>query len=137
MPQAHLAHKFLHDGAIVSRVTRRERGDRESAGAECVVGRPGQRGGIRAHGERDDERRKFGEPREQEIFSFFGGRCIALCMTNMNELFHLSAEYISECGWHRRLRRIRSHLKSRRTSPLPFPQSVLTQCPTHSQCPSP
>jgi len=38
-------------------------------------------------------------------FLFFRGHRAALFLANMNEFFHLSAEYISECGLHRRLRR--------------------------------
>src|SRR5260370_293534 len=68
------------------------------------VGCRGQISRVSAARERDDERRNLGEAGEQEIFFFLRGQNVALCITNMNELFHLSAEYISECGLHRRLR---------------------------------
>src|SRR6266849_2334041 len=132
--QPQFAHKLFHGGAIVSGVTRRECGNGEGAGAQCCVGCPGQIGGVRATRERDNERRNFGEPGEQEFFFFFRGRSSVLCVANMNELSHFSPEYISDSRWHRGLRRHRSHLKSRSTSTVPLPASVCSQWPTFSQC---
>ena len=88
--QAQLADKFFYYGEIVSGVTRRESGDRKSATGERFVGSPGQISRIRATRERDNDGRNFSEASEQKIFSFFRGHSVALCFSNMNELFHLS-----------------------------------------------
>src|SRR5260370_17578194 len=92
--QAQLGHELFHDGTIVSRVTRRERGNGQGARAQRFVGGPGQIGGVRATRERDDERRNPPETSHQEIFLFFRKHHGALHVANMNKLFHLTAAYL-------------------------------------------
>jgi hypothetical protein len=52
------ANEIFNDVAVVRGVTWRERGDRESAGAESFLSGPGEVCGVGAAGESDDDRRQ-------------------------------------------------------------------------------
>src|SRR6516225_9254880 len=125
MTQRQLLYELLNDFSVMCGEAWRERSNRQRASAQGTVRSPRKIRRVRATGKCNDDGWNCRQARGQQTLFFVQRERRLLHIPNVNESFHLHAEYTRACRIGFAKRKI--HLKSRSTSTVPVFSSACNQ----------